>query len=424
MAVAQLPGAAVDFARFLAGLTARLDRRSGWLAVFLERDPDGMRACLAGSELPPWDVVDALLQDLAADQGAAAARTEAATARTLHAAATAAHDAGPGAAAALAGRLDGMLREQRYAAERFQELTAHRATATTQESAAALDVDLAWAEDDHRRATARCAELRARSDALATPAAAVRAPAPAAPAPERPAKQTKPRKRPRGGARFAGIAEEAAGPPQPPAPVAPAPAAAVRGARFAGVADPAEEPAPSRPDPEDAHAAGGAVAHLHALRAQGRGGEAHVLLAELAGWPAPRLPLLAAELHRAGLEADWATLLWEVAALPPAGLVAAADALAAAGRGADARQLLRQGVARPAPEIADALHLLTGDGRDRQARALAGAYLAVRSPEDAAGVARSDPDRLVPLLLDAARGVSEERHWDLVHAFRVAGVLA
>lgn len=50
MAVAQLPSAAVDFARFLAGLTARLDRRSGWLAVFLERDPDGMGACLAGSE--------------------------------------------------------------------------------------------------------------------------------------------------------------------------------------------------------------------------------------------------------------------------------------------------------------------------------------------------------------------------------------
>ncbi|MEU3359609.1 hypothetical protein [Streptomyces albidoflavus] len=413
--MAQLPGAAVDFARFLAGLTARLDRRSGWLAVFLERDPDGMRACLAGSELPPWDVVDALLQDLASDQGAAVARTEAAAARALHAAATAAHDALPGAAAALAGRLDVMLREQRYAAERLQELTAHRATATTEEAAAALDVDLAWAEDDHRRATARRAELRARADALA---------APAAPAPERPAQQAKPKKRPRGGARFAGIAEEAAEPPQPPAPVAPAPAAALRGARFAGVAGPAEEPAPSRPAPEGAHAATGAVARLHALRAQGRGGEAHVVLAELAGWPAPRLPLLAAELHRAGLEADWATLLWEVAALPPAGLVAAADALAAAGRGADARQLLRQGVARPVPEIADALRLLTGDGRDRQARALALAYLAVRSPEDAAGVARSDPDRLVPLLLDAARGVSEERHWDLVHAFRVAGVLA
>ncbi|MFD7893207.1 hypothetical protein ACFV3O_33325, partial [Streptomyces albidoflavus] len=67
--MAQLPSAAVDFARFLAGLTARLDRRSGWLAVFLERDPDGLGACLGGSPLPPWDVVDALLQDLAADQG-------------------------------------------------------------------------------------------------------------------------------------------------------------------------------------------------------------------------------------------------------------------------------------------------------------------------------------------------------------------
>ncbi|MGW3455945.1 hypothetical protein ACWDRL_20930, partial [Streptomyces albidoflavus] len=187
MAVAQLPSAAVDFARFLAGLTARLDRRSGWLAVFLERDPDGMGACLAGSELPPWDVVDALLQDLAADQGAAAARTEAATARALHAAATAAHDGGPGAAAALARRLDVMLRERRYTAERLQELTAHRATATTEEAAAALDVDLAWAEDDHRRATARCAELRARADALAAPGPPGPPPPPPPPPPPRPA---------------------------------------------------------------------------------------------------------------------------------------------------------------------------------------------------------------------------------------------
>ncbi|MFD5024342.1 hypothetical protein [Streptomyces sp. NPDC058373] len=419
--MAQLPRAAVDFAHFLEGLTARLDRRAGWCAVFWERDPDGMRACLDGTELPPWDVVDALLQDLAADQGAAAARAEATTARALHAAATTAHDARPGAAAALADRLDGMLREQRYAAERLQELTAHRATATTAEAAAALDVDLAWAQDDHRRATARCAELRARREALAVPPPPV-----ATSRPERSAARPGPKKRPRGGARFAGIAEEAAEAPPAPAtvPAAPAPATAVRGARFAGVADQPEDPAPAPPDPEADRAAAGAAARLHALRARGRGGEAHVLLAELAHWPAPRLPLLAAALHRAGLEADWATLLWEVAALPPDALVAAADALAAAGRGADARRLLRQGVARPAPEIADALHLLTGDGRDRQARALAGAYLAVRSAEDAAGVARNDPGRLVPLLLDAARGVSEERHWDLVHAFRVAGVLA
>jgi hypothetical protein len=30
----------------------------------------------------------------------------------------------------------------------------------------------------------------------------------------------------------------------------------------------------------------------------------------------------------------------------------------------------------------------------------------------------------VPLLLAAAKGVSEERHWDLVHALRVAGFTA
>ncbi|MEU7354634.1 hypothetical protein ABZ663_30380, partial [Streptomyces albidoflavus] len=101
--------------------------------------------------------------------------------------------------------------------------------------------------------------------------------------------------------------------------------------------------------------------------------------------------------------------------------VAASIGVAFAEPGQNAGELLRNA---DLAEIADALHLLTGDGRHRQARALAGAYLAVRSPEDAAGVARSDPDRLVPLLLDAARGVSEERHRDLVHAFRVAGVLA
>jgi hypothetical protein len=31
---------------------------------------------------------------------------------------------------------------------------------------------------------------------------------------------------------------------------------------------------------------------------------------------------------------------------------------------------------------------------------------------------------LVPLLLAAARHVSDERHWDLLHALRVAGLTA
>ncbi|MFD9164954.1 hypothetical protein ACFVZ8_23665, partial [Streptomyces sp. NPDC059558] len=70
--------------------------------------------------------------------------------------------------------------------------------------------------------------------------------------------------------------------------------------------------------------------------------------------PADHLPGLAAELTRAGLAADWATLLWEAASLPPERLAAAAAALGAAGREADCVALLRQGVARPAPQVADA----------------------------------------------------------------------
>jgi hypothetical protein len=48
----------------------------------------------------------------------------------------------------------------------------------------------------------------------------------------------------------------------------------------------------------------------------------------------------------------------------------------------------------------------------------------VRTPEEAARSAEADPQRLVPLLLEAAQGVSDERHWDLVHALRVAGFTA
>ncbi|MFG3008866.1 hypothetical protein ACGFZB_00115 [Streptomyces cinerochromogenes] len=163
------------------------------------------------------------------------------------------------------------------------------------------------------------------------------------------------------------------------------------------------------------------VARLARLRAEGRSGEAHVLLVEAVRWPVGRLPLLADALHRAGLGADWATLLWEAAALPAEQLVAAADALAAAGRDDDGRQLLRQGVARPAEQIGAAVLRLDGEGRGREVRALLDAYVRVRTPEEAARCAAADPRRLVPLLLRAALGVSDERHWDLVHALRVAG---
>lgn len=592
MAVDQLPGEMREFVNYLNALLARLDQGAGWCAVFWQRDPDGMQACLDGREVPPWDVLEAVLGDLAAAHGADAAAREAERVRPLHAAALAAHDARPGGRDALGDRLDVMLREQRYAAERLAELGRRLTSAATHEQADAVRLDLAWAHDDHERATARCAELRRRMADLdrlpprrTTPATAhdarnghpatqpSAAPAPAAgaghdargggpghdvreqgaaqaltgpavnvfgveittgagpgmprrsaggaghetptargagepaqdafgAAPGHPARQpvargdgdgrggygaagpaesadsvfstdsvfsgfsgqsldsgesgarssgpgpasrpasadaapaapaAKQRKRRRGSARFAGMAEEedAAGVVAPPAaePAAPAPARrTLRGARFAGAAaERAEPPAEPQREPLDATARKETVEaaqRLVRLRAEGRSGEAHALLVELAHWPAARIPLLAAELQRAGLTADWTTLLWEAASLPADRLVAAADALVAVGRTADGEQLLRQGVARPAAEIGQAVIGLVGDDRGREARALLDAYVRVRSPEEAARSAAPDPQTLVPLLLSAARTVSEERHWDLVHAFRVAGFTA
>ncbi|NEA98170.1 hypothetical protein [Streptomyces sp. SID13726] len=538
MAVDQLPGRVREFMACLEGVLARLDQGGGWCRVFWQRDPDGMRACLDGREVPPWDVVEALLQDLAVEYGPEAARAEAERVRPLHAAAQSAHDDRPGGRDALGDRFDVMLREQRYAMERQAELGRLLASATTREEADALRLDLAWARDDHERATRRCAELQARMAELdqrvrggrasetrrgqgadgtyggvsygpdlratgtpaadpratGTPAAEPRAtgtpaadprasgtpaaeprgpgahraadprestpdtdrfpnlprqrdtrtadvpetprePAPAPPAPEAPA--PKPRKRRRGSARFAGMAEEegapvvvppTSGPDLPAAPVAKG--RSPRGARFAGAGAAPKARSERSAEPVDAVDAvarretADTVEPLVRLRAEGRTGEAHVLLVEVAHWPADRFPLLAAELQRAGLGADWATLLWEAASLPADRLVAAADALAAAGRAGDGEQVLRQGVARPAAEIGEAVLALIAEGRRREVNALLDAYVRVRAPEEAARSAEPGPRTLVPLLLAAARGVSDQRHWDLVHALRVAGFSA
>lgn len=738
MVVDQLPAEIREFASFLDGLMRRLDQDGGWCGVFWQRDPDGMRACLEGREVPPWDVVEALLQDLGAEHGAAVAAREAGRARSLHGASLTAFDARPGGRDALGDRLDVMLRERRYAAERRTELNRLLGEAATPEDADAVRLDLAWAQDDHERATARCAELRRRAEDLdrralgahasggpglpggaagvpravddravddgergdrpgawtaegawgrhprpgpgaddawpgrgrpeapapassATPAAppapgppaalvgpradgdgafapgeavspapglpratpgtgarrftpdgpnagdrapgsdraAVAAgdgggrgddsgsgsgafppgrprtgaeafgaarpaapggvpgpigdsgvrgdhlasgrPASAAPARTRPAPndtafggpagsrahvdagaaqnalrpetgdpfrgrnpETAPggsgfgtvppasgprpdayapdarpgddasglrpgddasdavppraearpsppesatpggagrspgrrsRRRPRGSARFAGLTDAGTAPVPVPGAAVPLPAAPAapnrrtpRGARFAGAAEERPEPRPAPgtepPDEDAGRDTAETVGRLLRLRAEGRSGEAHATLVEAAHWPAARFPLLAAELREAGLDADWATLLWEAASLPADRLVAAFDALVAAGRTADGRQMLRQGVARPAPEIGAAVLGLADEGRRREIRALLDAYVRVRTPEEAARSAESDPARLVPLLLDAARGISERHHWDLVHALRVAGFAA
>ncbi|MCX4978714.1 hypothetical protein [Streptomyces sp. NBC_00620] len=590
MAVEQLPVQVGEFARFLNTLMERLDQGGGWCGVFWQRDPDGMRACLDGWEVPPWDVVEALLQDVAAEYGDRAAAQETERARALHGASLAAYDGRPGGRDNLGDRLDVLLREQRYAAERQVELSRLLRSAASQEEADSIRLDLAWAHDDHERATARCAEIRRRMEnldrrdlrthaegALNFPAGATGtagdvlrmrereggaqpsgggvarqgaaerpaeaghgAPGPGqgrrrsgipeqtgprspfadpgmpddggisgapsrsgayaqhtqrdsayAPAPRRddssraasaqsdgaqapdrhrdgahaptaqpdnflaplassaqsdtpqppaedhtpptPTTKQRSKRRTRGSARFAGMMEAEAetapvGVPEAAAPSVPAPAArggrSPRGARFAGVA---EEPAQPRTQPMDDEARQDTVETIRTLirlRSEGRSGEAHAVLVEAAYWPAARFPLLAAELHRAGLDADWATLLWEAASLPADRLVAAADALVVAGRKVDGQQMLRQGVARPAPEIGAAVLSLAEEGRRREIGALLGAYVRMRTPEEAARSAEADPQRLVPLLLEAAKGVSEERHWDLVHALRVAGFTA
>ncbi|MET9761340.1 hypothetical protein ABZ016_20145 [Streptomyces sp. NPDC006372] len=595
MAADQLPAEVREFAHYLDGLLARLDPSGGWCAVFWQRDPEGMRACLDGRELPPWDVVEALLHDLAGQYGPGGAGPEAERARTLHASALAAYDTRPGARDALGDRIDVMLREQRYAADRQAELTRLLASATTRDRADSLRLDLAWAHDDHERATARCAELRARLadlDRREREAAAVRrgpvghgapgsaardgggpgdasrapsAGAPVAPGPrgagggadgavadgrdvlgghgarhrpsdgrfaaaeeaarpgprgpsaagtpapswhrteqlpdetgysgpdgarrasgapgregrpheqatgwsapgeaaasadarpqppaaslsatpESPASRSfatpeppdprpptpKQRKRRRGSARFAGMADEEAGPvvvPPAAVPTLPEPAPVTgrspRGARFAWAAEGggAEHPEPRAETigVGDRGEVARTVAALARLRGEGRSGEAHALLVEAADCSPATFPLLADELERAGLGADWQTLLWEAASLPAGRLVAAADALRAAGRAGDGQQILRQGVARPPGEVGRAVLGLVAEGRRREVSALLDAYVRARTPEEAARSAEPDPRRLVPLLLEAAQGVSEERRWDLVHALRVAG---
>ncbi|MCX4820316.1 hypothetical protein OG883_10435 [Streptomyces sp. NBC_01142] len=602
MTVHQLPVEAGVFARYLRDLVTLLDRGDGWYGIFWQRDPEGMKACLDGIEIPPWDVVEALLQDLAAGRGAEFAETESVRARPLHAAAAAVHDRQPGGREALEERLELMLREQTYATGRAEELLRRLgAEAEGTPAAEQLAHELAWTRDDYARATARVAELRARVTAVdardaaqpvphgparpldgtpadpvyggpadpaygtpadpahegpadpaygpgqgservaapddwgaaaaydghprpqdndTDPARRLQAGDPAAPEgpdeaayadawfrpeaaagfPDRPAWDTYSRpagsahagwaggpetpappgdryrpdadrdasprstggaeagrgaadqempavpegqppapaaysppergsrggrkRRPRG-ARFAGI--EGSGDEIAAVPLLPVAADVPRGARYGGGAPPGQDAQaqPAAPPASDGarRATRETVAALGRLRAEGRSGEAHAVLCEAAVRPASWLPHLAAELHRAGLDADWATLLWEAASQPASRLAAAAGALAAAGRAEDSRQLLRQGVARPADEIAAAVIALEDEGRQSQARALLSAFVQVRTAEDAAGIADRDPHRLLPQLLGAARAVSAACERDLVHALRVAGHL-
>ncbi|NEW76854.1 hypothetical protein G4H13_42640, partial [Streptomyces rapamycinicus] len=166
MASGQLPAEVEEFATYLRALTRRLDAGAGWCGVFALRDPDGLRACLDGLEVPPWDLVQSLLQDLSAQHGPGAAQEAASRAAILYRASVAAHDAGPGRREALRDRLNGMLRQRRNAAQRAADLRSALSTAEGPAARNRLATELAWAHDDHQRATARTEELHARLAAL------------------------------------------------------------------------------------------------------------------------------------------------------------------------------------------------------------------------------------------------------------------
>ncbi|MFE6905020.1 hypothetical protein [Streptomyces erythrochromogenes] len=524
-------------------MTQRLDAGAGWYGEFLRRDPEGVRACLDGAAIPPWDVIESLLRDLEGAGGAELAARETVYAARLRAAAVTVWDRLPGGEQELRTLLAAAADQRAESEAALRSLTARLGGTADRAETDALTRELSWTQDDVARAAARHEDLAARLTALdTTPSPTVphqRSPLPPWPAPrtdpgsaragawpqppaepgaapdaqsgahaqseahaqgappagarptvspgegapartaragDRPPAPTPPGTGPEGpaepavlppvgraegrwlrgarragGARYAGAAAPGAPAFTPPpghpdaaapgGPAGPAPRPAPRGARFGrAVPEPGPQPEPQpgpqpgpAPVPQAAQAPAPAqptaspravAAELLALRAQGRTGEAHALLCQAAAWPAAHLPGLAAELARAGLAADWATLLWEAASLPPDQLAAAAAALGDAGREADRDALLRQGVARPAAEVADAALALGAAGRNREADALLGAFVRVRTAEEAADLARYDPRWLAPRLLRAAGLLPGAHHRDLLHALRVAGIVA
>lgn len=489
-----LPPEMAEFARFLRQVTGWLDEESGWYGVFRRGDPDGLRACLDGSALPPWDLVESLLHDLAEHGGRRAADAALPRARDLHRAAVAAHDAARPDRAALTAVLRARLAEHRTAAAGAELLRGRLAVERDPWTAQQLEYELAWVRDEADRASARCTELRGRIDALARQAAErepVRPPpaalggarfAGAAPAPPPvlpavggayealppgtagsgteaaagasgtgpapgsggadrhgaeagPAGPLPPR-----GARYPGPgAGEGGGPTGAGAPEPAGDAAAVpsvpspRGARFAGAAPGSGGRGRRRKEAAEAgraaarraaalRVAGETAAAVAALRDAGRTGEAYARLSAAAAGPPEALPDLAAELERTAGGAEVATLLWEAAALPPERLTGAADAFAAAGRTREALQLVRHAAARPVPELAAILAALHRAGRDRESEELLDAFAGARSTDEAVELAGTEPGRLVPQLLRAARRGPAQRHRRLAHALRSAGL--
>ncbi|MGI5446257.1 hypothetical protein ACQEVM_10950 [Streptomyces sp. CA-243310] len=157
-----------QLAEYLRGLTRRLDPEAGWYGEFLRRDPDGMRACLDGAAIPPWDVVASLLGD------ARAAAGEVEYAARLRAAAAGAWDRAPGGAGELRTHLRTAVAQREASEAALRSLTARLGGTPDPVEAAALAREVAWTRDDAARAAGRHEDLTARLAALPMNPAEVR----------------------------------------------------------------------------------------------------------------------------------------------------------------------------------------------------------------------------------------------------------
>ncbi|WP_345198102.1 hypothetical protein, partial [Streptomyces lavendulae] len=145
-------------------MTRRLDPGAGWYGEFLRRDPGGVRACLEGVAIPPWDVLESLLGDLPGDPEGRA--REAVHAAGLRAAAVAAWDAMPGGERELRLQLDAAAGQWAASEAALRSLTDRLGGTGDPGEAAALARELAWTRDDAARAAARHTDLTTRLHAL------------------------------------------------------------------------------------------------------------------------------------------------------------------------------------------------------------------------------------------------------------------
>ncbi|MEU8840950.1 hypothetical protein AB0D97_17745 [Streptomyces roseus] len=462
---------------YLRGLTQRLDPGTGWYGEFLRRDPQGLRACLEGAAMPPWDVVESLLGDLAGARGAEFAAREREYAVRLRAAAVTVWDRLPGGAEELRTLLAAAAEQRAVSQAAARALTARLADAPDPAEADALTGELAWVQDDAARAASRHEDLGSRLSALGTP------PEPVGSAGPRPAGAEPrggagagveeggpvsggpvsgvPRQREAGeervgppvgraegrwlrGARRAGGARYAGAAAAPPAPfvlpsAGPEGVAAPRGARFAPPEPqtpsaapepgaPAAAPAPVPPaaaaPPSTAPAAAAPPIAPPAAAGPGPSGIAAVI-GELLG------------LRARGRGGEAHVLLCEAAAWPAERLPALADELVRAGLGADWATLLWEAASLPPERLAAAAAALGEAGRHADCETLlrqGAARPAAEIAEAALALAGTGRTREADALLgafvkvrtaeEAVRLARRDPQWFTPRLLRAAGALS